>query len=191
MRDLDCMFFLSGSSTVNTRMAESAFSYGLYDKTNNIFSTMMYVDATDDDIEEKAANYGFDMVYIVRIPKMFLMPTLNADRKLIDAPLPIWKKVDGNYYLSNELVYGIYYRRTKTFDYNDNYKEIHNPAGLLFDRKQDGYFKENNLDMWSKFSDNRKTMTYDKLLDYDLAKKTWDKFIQRYERHYNNTEIKK
>ena len=180
MRDLDCMFFLSGSSTVNTRMAESAFSYGLYDTTKNIFATMMYVEANDYDITEKAASYGYDMVYVIKIPKMFLMPTLNADRKLIDAPLPIWKKVDGNYYLSNELVYGIYYQRTKTFDYNDNYKEIHNPAGLLFDRKQDGYFKENNLDMWSKFSDNRKTMTYDKLLEYDLAKKTWDNFIQRY-----------
>ena len=191
MENLDYMFFLSGSASINSSMAESTFTYGLYNKTNNIFSTMMYVDATDDDIEEKAANYGFDMVYIVRIPKMFLMPTLNADRKLIDAPLPIWKKVDGNYYLSNELVYGIYYRRTKAFDYNDNYKEIHNPAGLLFDRKQDGYFKENNLDMWSKFSTYRKKMDYDTLFNDDMKRKLWDRFIDRYQRHYNNIEIQK
>ncbi len=191
MADLDYMFFLSESSTVNSKMVESTFTYGLYNKTNNIFSTMMYVEATDYDIAEKVANCGYDIVYIVKIPKMVLMPVLNAEHKLLDAPLPIWKKVDGAYYLSNELVYGIYYRRNQTFEFNDNYKEFHNPAGLLFDRQQEEYFKENNLDVWYNFSVDRKKVNYHTLFNDDMNRKFWDQLIARYERHYGDSEIKK
>ena len=189
MEKLESMFFLSGSSVINERMAATAFEYGLYDKTNNIFSTMMYVEATDDNVFLKAINSGFDMVYIVKIPKMFLMPTINADNKLVDAPLPIWKKVGGRYYLTNELVYGIAYRRTKNFVYNDKYKEIHDPTGLLFDRRQEDYFKNNNLDMWTKFGLAREKMDYTTLKDFDINKNIWSKIVDRYQRHYENDEI--
>ena len=191
MDNLEYMFFLSGAPNVNPKLATAAFQDGLYDKSNNIFSTMMYVEATDEDIAMKSANAGFDMVYVIKIPKMLLMPTINAEHKLLDAPLPIWKKVDGRYYLSNELVYGICYRRDKSFVYNDNYKELHNPAGLVFDRRQEDYFKENNLDVWTKFSLARKKKDYTTLMNYDIDKNVWSSFIDSYNRHYNGNSLKK
>ena len=189
MEELESMFFLSGSASASKTMASGAFEYGLYNKSNNIFSTMIYTEATDEDIALKAFNAGFDMVYVVKIPKMILMPSLNNEHKLLDAPLPIWKKVDGRYYLSNELIYGIAYRRTKDFVYNDKYKGIHDPSGLLFDRKQEEYFKENDLEMWTKFSTQRKTMDYTTLFNNDLEKGIWTRFINRYHRHYDSENI--
>ena len=190
MNKLEGIYFLKGSPAFNRQSAEMVFSDGLYSQTNNMATTMMYVEASDNSIENKASKYGYDMVYIVRIPKLFFKPPI-VNGKLIEAPLPIWKKDANGFYLDNELVYGIYYAKDDTLVYNENYNEINNPVGLVFDQQQEDFFKKHNIEVMEKFSALRYNQNYNTLAAYDIDHNVWDKVLARYERHLNNNIIGK
>ena len=184
------MYFLCGTAITSPDMVDTVFTAGLYNRSNNLAATMMYVDATDDDIEEKVYDYGYDMVYVIRILKSTLMPEVLENGKLKDAPLPIWKLIDGRYYLSNELIYGVYSQKTDTFFMNGNYNEIFEPNGLLYDAQQEDYFKNHNLDDWIKFSNKRKKYEYQALFEKDFNQKTWEKFVTRHVKHNSESQVK-
>lgn len=192
MGQTECLFFLSGRKHMTTKEVRKIFRNGLVTNINSICETLMYVDANDRNIEYKVKDYGYDMIFVIRIPKLYYNPEVD-DGGLKQIPLPLWKKDnDCEFYLSNNLIYGVYDSVEGTFMYNDNYNQLHDPIGLIFDQHQEKYFSDYNLKLWVRFSKFRRKYNYESLVKIDLNKEIWSDSLRQYKKYFYgfNTEKK-
>lgn len=188
MNKNDMMYFVSGSTVDTDTSIDDVFRVGITSMSNNISTTFMYANISDDEIDEFCKDYGYETVYVIRIPKLYLMPKVK-NNNLVQIPLPIWKKDVNRYLLSNELICGAYIKRDNTFVVNPNYKELHNPIGLSFDKKQESIFDEYNINRWQRFYKLRDKLSYDEIIKIDKEYKIWDSATSQYANYFNQKKM--
>ena len=189
MQKIEYEYFLYGTNILDSKLIFNAFKFGLPSRENSIYFNMVHIDATEENISNIAGSFDYNMVFVIKIPKMFLESKVY-NSKLKEIPLPIWKKCIDKYYLSNQLIYGVHCRKTSTFIYNDNYTELHNPNGLMFDVLQIEYFKVNKLKRWVDFYKYRKTKDYKNLIDIDINWRLWDNALVQYQKYFTCNKYK-
>ena len=183
MYNKDILYFIFGTTVIGTDNIEFLFENGLFNVNNSIITSLMYVDKDDDEVEDYIRNLGYDAVFIVRIPKKYLIPKNNND-KLTQIPLPIWRRINNAYFITPELIKSVYLKNIDKFIENNKYKELHNPTGLLFDKKQEDIFKDNNISFWNRFTQYRKQYDYKELCEIDNSKRMWDNALKQYQDYY-------
>ena len=183
MYNKDILYFIFGTTAIGTDNIEFLFENGLFNVNNSIITSLMYVDKDDDELKDYIKNLGYDAVFIVRIPKIYLMPK-NNNNTLTQIPLPIWKKINNVYYITPELIHSVYLKDIDKFIENSKYRELHNPTGLIFDRKQEDLFRDNNITKWYKYAQFRKEHDYKELCEIDNKKRIWDNALNQYQNYY-------
>ena len=184
----DMMYFIYGSTVDTDESIKNIFKSGISNLTNSIFTSFMYVDLTDDKIEDFCKDYGYEATYIIRIPRIYLMPRTSKG-VLKQIPLPIWKKEINRYSISNELVYGVYVKKDKMFIGNAAYSELHDPIGLSFDKKQVELFDAYKIERWQKFAKLRDKLDYEKLRVLDVTHNIWPSATSQYYDYFNKKKM--
>ena len=181
---MEYLYFVVGSSINREDKIEEIFNNGIICNNNNLFKNAIYVDSNDENIINSIKDIGFDTLFLIRIPKMYVSPKV-VNNQLKEIPLPMWKLENGIYSITNELIYGAYKRKEKNFLMNDQYSELHNPKGLIFDDKQIKLFEEHNMTKWSNLASKLDNHEYNTLVKNDKLNNLWDITLRQYQNYYS------
>ena len=200
--DNEFVYFIHEEAYINPEIIDAIFSEGLINTSgHNIDSTMEPAPLNGGQIKDRVKDYSKQTgktknMFVIRIPKYYLTPRMN-DGRLKQFPLPIWKKVDKTeehdeaVILPPELIYGVYNAQNNSFDVNPNYSPVYDPSGLQFDDSQIKYFKDNKIDEWATFAEDRKKESFYDLKKVDERSHAWDQALSVYRPHFGYIAVKK
>lgn len=185
----DYLYFAMGETVDQEDKIMHVFDTGIISMNNDLSKASLYIDASDDNVIDAVKDIGYDTVFLIKIPSMYMTPKI-VNKNLKQIPLPIWKKDANRYLLSNELICGAYIKKDNTFVVNPNYKELHNPIGLSFDKKQESIFDEYHINRWQRFYKLRDKLSYDEITKIDKEYKIWDSATKQYDEYINGKRTK-
>ena len=190
-RNIKYIYYLYGIKKMNCNTVNAVFSEGIVSFNGpDIKRCMIKLGESMGSIEEVTTSNGFQCVFIIKIPKMYLYPKVE-DGKLKQVPVPMWEERGGADIFKSSLIHGAYSVVDQTYFENEFYNEVYNPNGLQFDSEQVNYFIEMNMTRWIKFNLYRKKRTYEELLKIDRTKTIWKDAITQYTSYYNKRIVKK
>ena len=184
-RNTKYVYYLYGTYYMNCNAVNAIFNEGIVSFSGpSIEKCMIKLGDNMGSIEEVTNNYGFECVFIIKIPEMFLYPKIT-DGVLNQVPVPMWEEKGGADIFKSSIIHGAYSAKDQEYFINEFYNEVYNPNGLQFDREQVKYFCLMNMQRWIKFDKYRRKKDYNELLKIDRTKTIWKDAITQYTSYYN------
>ena len=187
--DKEFIYFLYGLDYSCRQTILEIFSKGLYSEYGHSLDLMCEMVNKKDELYSAINEYYCENVLIIKIPKVC------CDGLNYALPLPMWR-VEGNhrtcnneYYLTSNLIYGVYNKNKNKTILNHNYSTTYNPNGLQYDYSLQTLplFTQGNLKMY-RFMNERSLYYYNELLERDKNNHTFDVSINYYNNYFKNQQ---
>ena len=190
--NIEYLYYLYSSKKTSAKDISNTFNHGVISNNGPDLDSIMIKVGTDPSIiKDVIKENKCKCAYVIRIPKMFLQPKVEAGH-LKQIPIPIWQQdINGTYILKANLIHGAYNSKIKQYFPNEFYNEVFNPNGLHFDKQQANYFVQNNMTKWISFFDYRRCRSFIELNRIDRKHILWTPAITQYTAFYNHEMVKK